>query len=518
MTFKKKLLLASLSMMVPLLFVGGLSIWASQHIHRALQDLEPTYIQTLILGEIEATINRQLKEISDYLTEGDKDAREELIKFRQILAEQLEDLKRLTPPSGEAQDIKDLEVLYLQIDKETQEILSLYDQGKKEAAIELMEKVLEQTTLEAFEDIIQKLIQVSKQASITALQTIKRIERDSWIILVLGILCSLIFGIIAAAFISINISRPIEELKKATEIFGEGHLEYEIPLRTQDEIGTLIDSFNNMAKKLKEFQKHLTRTNLDLQVKIKELELAQNQLIQSEKLASIGQMSATVAHGMRNPLANIRAVAQVSLRELNSNPGSLEENLRDIISQVDRLERRISHLLDFTRPFPFNPFKENINTLLNHLIATFQNRLAEQGISLEMALQNDLPEIFLDPVQMEQILSEIISNALEAMPAGGNLLIRSRITSSGPSHPDPGNTYIQIEFQDTGEGIPEEALPKVFDPFFTTKVDGNGLGLAFAWKVVERHGGQIQIESKLHHGTNVKIFLPVKIELVKVRF
>ncbi|HWP48302.1 MAG TPA: ATP-binding protein [Candidatus Limnocylindrales bacterium] len=510
MTFKKKLLLASLIMMLPLLFVGGLSIWTSQHIHSALQDLEPKYIQTLMLGEIEATVNRQLKEISDYLTEGDTDAREELIKFHQILAEKIEDLKKLTPPSGEARDIEDLEILYLQIDKETQEILSLYDRGEKEKAIELMEKVLEQTTLEAFENIIQKLIWVSKQASITALQTIKRIESDSWLVLIIGILCSLIFGIIAATFISINISRPIEELKKATEIFGEGHLEYEIPLWTRDEIGALISSFNKMAKKLKEFQEHLTQTNLDLQIKIKELELAQNQLIQSEKLASIGQMSATVAHGMRNPLANIRAVAQVSLRELNSNNGNLEENLRDIISQVDRLEKRISHLLDFTRPFPFNPFKENINILLGHLISTFQNQFAGRGVCLETDLQEDLPEIFLDPVQMEQILSEIISNALEAMPTGGNLFIRSRLVLSESSHPDPGEAYIQIEFQDTGEGIPEEALPRVFDPFFTTKVDGSGLGLAFARKVVERHGGQIHIESKYRHGTHVKILLPVK--------
>lgn len=510
-TFKKKLLFASLVMMLPLFLVGGLSIWTSQHIHSALEDLEPTYFQALILREIESTINRQLKEISDYLTEEDLDAKEELSKFHQIVIQKIEDWRRLTLPSDAAPHIENLETLYLQMNRETQEILSLYDRGEKEKAVAFMEEVLEQNTLEAFESKIQELIQISKQASITALQTIKRIENNSRIALTIGVVCSLILGIAAAVLISLSISRPIEQLKKATEILGEGHLDYEIPLKTQDEIGILASSFDNMAKKLKESQEHLTQSNLHLQAKLKELEHTQAQLIQSEKLASIGQMSATVAHGMRNPLANIRAVAQVSLRELNPGNGSLRENLKDIISEVDRLEKRISHLLDFTRPFPFNPFKENINSILNYLISTFHNQLAEYRISLEISLQEDLPEIPLDLAQMEQILSEIISNSVDAMPEGGKLFIRSQ-TIQLESYENPSeNTYIQIEFQDTGEGIPEEVLPRVFDPFFTTKADGSGLGLAFAKKVVEQHEGQIWIESKPGQGTCVRIRLPVTV-------
>jgi len=505
-------------LMLPLLLVGGLSIWASQHIHLALQDLEPKYFQALLLGEIEAAVNRQLKEISDYLIEGDVDAREELRKFHQIVAEKIEDWKRLVLPSHGAKDIEDIEALYAQINKETQEILSLYDRGEKQKAIELMEKILEQTTLESFENKIQGLIQISKKASIAALRTIKHIEKDSRILLSVGVFCSLILGITAAVLISLSISRPIEALKKATEILGEGHLDYEIPLKTRDEIGILANSFDKMARKLKESQERLTQSNNYLQAKIKELEYAQAQLIQSEKLASIGQMSATVAHGMRNPLANIRAVAQVSLRELSmdrvegiprSDGRGLEENLKDIISEVDRLERRISHLLDFTRPFPFNPFKENINSILNRLTFTFHKQLSERGIILETNLQNDLPEILLDPVQMEQILSEVISNSMDAMPTGGRLLIQSEEVLPEPSGEPHGNTYIQLKFQDTGEGIPEEVLPKVFDPFFTTKIEGSGLGLAFARKVIERHGGRIWIESKPGQGTCVKIRLPV---------
>jgi signal transduction histidine kinase len=528
MTFKKKLLFAFLIMMVPLFLVGGLSIWTFLQVYSALQDLEPKYLQAFILGEIETAINRELKETSDYLTEGDPDAREELVQIHNLVSEKIGDwktmvstskvqnlppLEKIDFPVKEAKDVEDVESLYLQINKEIQEILSLYDHGEKEKAITLMEKILEQKTLKSFEAKIQDLIHASKQASLIALQTINRLEKDSQLILSMGIFCSLILGILFAIVISLSISRPVEELKKATEIFGEGHLDYRISLKSSDEIGILARSFDEMAKKLRDSQERLTQSNVYLQAKIKELEETQAQLIQSEKLASIGQMSAAVAHGMRNPLANIRAVTQISLRELSKEreraSPTLEENLKDIISQVDRLEKRIGHLLDFTRPFPFNPFKENINTVLNHVLSTFRNTLVEKGVSLETHFQENLPDILLDSVQMEQSLSEIISNALDAMPAGGTLRILSQTIQCGSSKDHSGNTYIQVAFQDTGEGIPEDILPRVFDPFFTTKPDGNGLGLAFAYRVIERHKGHIQIESRLDQGTCIKIGLPV---------
>ncbi|HLC21963.1 MAG TPA: ATP-binding protein, partial [Candidatus Methylomirabilis sp.] len=231
---------------------------------------------------------------------------------------------------------------------------------------------------------------------------------------------------------------------------------------------------------------------------------------QSEKLASIGEMSAAVAHGLRNPLASLRAAAQIALRHAKEAPVA-QEHLKAVISEVDRLDRRITHLLSFSRPAPFHPLPEQLPRLVEGLLPTFAGLLRERGIRLETDLPNDLPEVQVDPIQLEQALGEIISNALDAMPQGGRLTIR------GYSEPEDGKgEVVVIEIADTGVGIPEQVLPSVCDPFFTTRQEGTGLGLAIAKRYVAQNGGHLDIASKLGSGTTAKISLPA-VEVGQVR-
>ncbi|HEX2250534.1 MAG TPA: ATP-binding protein, partial [Gemmatimonadales bacterium] len=229
------------------------------------------------------------------------------------------------------------------------------------------------------------------------------------------------------------------------------------------------------------------------------LEHTQSQLVQSEKLASIGQMSAAVAHGLRNPLASLRAAAQVVRRHPNS-PGSAEY-LNAIIDEVDRLDRRISHLLSFSRPAPFHPLRESVARLIEGVLASFAGLARERGVELQVDLAPLLPEVRVDPMQMEQALVEIVSNALDAMPQGGHLRISASANGSTTDGAD-----IVIEIVDTGPGIPDQVLPAVCEPFFTTRHDGTGLGLAIAKRYVEQNGGSLEISSR-PGGTTVRIRL-----------
>src|SRR5256712_4716300 len=226
------------------------------------------------------------------------------------------------------------------------------------------------------------------------------------------------------------------------------------------------------------------------------------QLVQSEKLASIGQMAAAVAHGLRNPLASLRAAAQLAQHRVEA--PAAREQLGAIVEQVDRLDLRIAHLLTFSRPAPFRPLRESVRALVEGALSGFSELLRQRRVELAMNHAAALPEIRVDPMRLEQALTEIVSNALDAMPDGGRLEIATRPEGAGV-----GANGVVIEISDSGGGIPSEILPTVCEPFFTTRPEGTGLGLAIAKRYVEEAGGRLEIASAVGRGTTVRIWLPV---------
>jgi signal transduction histidine kinase len=233
-----------------------------------------------------------------------------------------------------------------------------------------------------------------------------------------------------------------------------------------------------------------------------QLRTSREQLVQAGKLASIGEMSAAVAHGLRNPLASLRAAAQLVRRHPTSPAAT--EHLDAIIEEVDRLDRRISHLLSFSRPAPFHPVSESLPRLIDELLPAVATPIREQRVDLELTMPDALPPVRVDPMQLEQAILEVVSNALDAMPGGGRLTIGAFVANGeGPS-------TVVLEVSDTGGGIPEQALASVCEPFFTTRQDGTGLGLAIAKRYVEQNGGRLEIVSRLGAGTTVRLRLPAE--------
>jgi signal transduction histidine kinase len=282
---------------------------------------------------------------------------------------------------------------------------------------------------------------------------------------------------------------------------GAGDLDHPVRVNSRDEVGELAQAFEQMTQKLRQSRADLLHLNAELEGKISQLERAQAQLVQSEKLASIGEMSAAVAHGLRNPLASLRAAAQLVQRHPDA-PGTAE-NLTAILEEVDRLDRRISHLLSFSRPAPFHPLRETVSRLVEGLLPTFKEQLKERGIQLDLELPPGLPEIQVDPMQIEQALQEIVTNAVDAIPNGGRLRIAASLAEDGTGGPD----QVSIEITDSGNGIPPQVLPSVCEPFFTTRREGTGLGLAIAKRYVEQNQGRLDITSRPGE-TTVRVRLP----------
>ncbi len=234
-----------------------------------------------------------------------------------------------------------------------------------------------------------------------------------------------------------------------------------------------------------------------------ELQQTQEQLIRSEKLATLGQLSAGIAHEIRNPLTSIKILIH-SLVDEEATPASKEKDLAIIESEIERVNKIIRQFLDFARPRPPALQKLDLHRLLEETFHLVAYELEGQGITLEKKYMESNPYVAVDAEQMKQVFLNIILNAIQAMPRGGKLTVATFWESFSPLTKELG-----ISFRDSGEGIPPEIREKIFEPFFSTKEEGLGLGLPIVQRIIEEHKGKIKVESYPRKGTTFYIYLPI---------
>lgn len=228
-----------------------------------------------------------------------------------------------------------------------------------------------------------------------------------------------------------------------------------------------------------------------------ELERAQEELLRSERMASLGRLAATVAHELRNPLAVIRTSAFYLRNRLKDQGERVSRHLELIESQVHLSGKIVSDLLDFSR----DAVPDRASVDLNRLLEGVLERVGlPEGVELALELDRDLPEVSADPLQIEQSVRNLVHNALEAMPSGGRLTLRTSVDT----------TAAVVEVADTGVGIPEEDRERIFDPLYTTRPEGCGLGLTLTRKLVRGHGGGLEFSSTVGRGTTFRILLPLQ--------
>ena len=251
----------------------------------------------------------------------------------------------------------------------------------------------------------------------------------------------------------------------------------------------------------------LEQRSQELSAANQELRAVQAQLLEAERLAAIGEVVAAVAHGIRNPLANIRASAQVAALDCNHcGSTTAPKSVANIISEVDRLEGRLKELLQFVRPAERQSQSLDLNTVLREALRTVEARLARARIRVEERLAPALPVITGDRLLLEQVFVNLLGNAIEAVGGGGGVIT----IVSGPMPRSEGSAEVFAEVRDNGPGIAPEERPRIFTLFYTTKAQGTGLGLTIAKKFVEAHGGTIELSSQLHEGATFRVTLPIR--------
>jgi predicted Zn finger-like uncharacterized protein len=284
------------------------------------------------------------------------------------------------------------------------------------------------------------------------------------------------------------ITRPLEGLLRATRTVAQGRFDIQVEASSRDEIGDLADSFNHMAQELDSREKALKD--------------AQAALVQSEKLAAFGQLGAGIAHEIKNPLAGILGLTQLSKRKL-SQEEPIYKNLVIIEKETNRCTTIIQNLLKFARQEKVDYESVDLNQVAQDAMAIVEHQLEMNKVRLERKLADSLPVIYGNANQIQQVLINLMINAQQAMDGSSGTVTVSTAASDG---------QIQVVVQDNGPGIPEEIKDKIFEPFFTTKAvgKGTGLGLSVSYGIVKEHKGDILVDSRLDEGTKFTLVFPIE--------
>jgi two-component system NtrC family sensor kinase len=335
---------------------------------------------------------------------------------------------------------------------------------------------------------------------------------------------SLGFVILAALMVSFLVNRmvylPLRDLDEGAQRLAMGDLEKPIPVRSTDEFGQLAASFNSMTRALRKSQVELQDWGRTLEEKVeeamRELHIAQAETMRSEKLASVGLLTAGIAHELNNPLTGILTFSHLVRKKMPE--GSPEaEDLDLVIHETKRCATIIRRLLKFAREKTPEKNFSDLNQLIEETARLIEQPAHVDDIEIILELDEDLPAVWIDEDLITQVIMNILVNAQHAIEGEGSITIRTRVdgeykkSEPGGQPGDQAVPMVEISVRDTGCGIAEADLPRIFDPFFTTKGvgKGTGLGLSISHGTVAAHGGEIEVDSIVGAGTVFRVYLPI---------
>jgi signal transduction histidine kinase len=328
----------------------------------------------------------------------------------------------------------------------------------------------------------KKLKEFSETITLLERKRVNDIITNSKRVLFYSFWAILFSAVVVIHFLSQRIVKSLREIERMALSISEGNFTKVEVTRTGDEFASVMKAINLMSE---------------------ELSHREEQILQSKKLASLGILTAGVAHELTNPLNNISMIAQTYAEVYDKlSREDRIEFMNKVEEETERIKEIIKNLLDFSKPKEANLKEADINAVIKRTLGLVQNMLDISNIDTRLNLEEVLPKVLIDEHQIQQVLVNLITNAVQAMSAGGKLFISSRPGQRGDS--------VEITVMDSGKGIPPEFLPHIFDPFFSTKGEGGtGLGLSVSYGIIRNHNGDIRVESKVGVGTTFTIELPV---------
>ena len=326
-------------------------------------------------------------------------------------------------------------------------------------------------------------------------------------VLLSTLLAVLAIASLSAVFVWRMVHDPLAALKAGTERLGSGELGYQVEVGQAGELADVAHAFNAMSRQLREAREEIQAWTKTLEARVeqktRELSSAQEEMLRVERMASIGKLAAVVAHEINNPLAGILTYSKLLKKRFAGKDAELYGTLDLMESESRRCGEIVKNLMTFARKTSLNYGETDLNDVLLRCVMLVQHKLELANIGLVKEFAADVPRVWCDAGQIEQVVLALVVNAIDAMPNGGNLTLRTR---------RKGEAQVQIEVKDDGVGMPPEVMANLFEPFFTTKERGRGLGLglAISRSIIERHEGTIEAKSVPGSGTTLTVTLPVR--------
>lgn len=318
------------------------------------------------------------------------------------------------------------------------------------------------------------------------------LKRVTYLFAGLGVLFLFLLILGTEAIFFTVIQKPIGKIMDAIKEYEKGVIPENIKLEEMKgkEFSILLEEMLLLFRKLEKAKKELE-------------EFYQQRMQRADKLATIGELASSVAHEIKNPLAGINGVIQVLLKD-EEIPYKAKEILREILNLTARLDRTVNNLLRFSKDTPAQFSMTNINEIIKKTLFIIEQQAITSKVVLQIQLDSSIPDSLMDEEQIVHLLINIILNAIQAMPDGGKISIKTSLDERD------GNKYIKVSISDTGVGIPEGIRDKIFDPFFTTRPHGTGLGLYICKRIIKAHNGEIWVESEENRGSTFYFIIPLK--------
>jgi signal transduction histidine kinase len=404
-----------------------------------------------------------------------------LNKYHNEFERLLKRARKWATGAQERETLNRLESQYIRYAYHRDEVVNLFKQGKKEDGFVLQKSIREQFF--SIIDLCHEFTRVHSDRITAARQQIQNEAQLTTVLASTALICVLVLGMVLAYVLLIQVLGPIRQLALATDAKdGSGNLGNEVralSMRFQN----LIDDVDQTRNKLKWSREHLA---------------------QAEKWALVGKLAAGVAHSVRNPLTSVKMRLFSMERSLSLAP-SQKEDFEVISEEIRHIDTIVQNFLEFSRPPKLKMQKVSPSDAVDMAIQLLRYRLESYDVKVDVIREERLPEIAADPDQLKEVFVNLMVNACEAMVDGGTISVSEEVGTS-----DSVGPVVLIKMADSGPGVPESIQEKLFQPFFSTKEEGTGLGLSIASRIVEEHGGWLDLKSKEGEGATFIITLPIK--------
>ena len=477
MTLRRKLLtifgiLALLGMVV-----AGVSIWATVQWDRTNERVDDHYQRSLQIQRIRAATFQAFKEVPDALVGGDPNARQEFEDALGPIDRDFEFWASLATTREEKRQVREVRDSYDKLTGNANEFFDLVENGDREEAVRLAEGTLEDENFEDFEAATEKAVASDREYRETVRAQNENTRRTAQLVLIIAAFGTVSLLLLVAAYLATDLFRPLRDLKDALNDVERGNLDRRLEEERSDELGAVSRAFNRMTAAI-----------------------AERERSEAHAFESVEGGSA-----WRNTPSRVtlhRLVSQIRSRISQLESDGANGQQRDLVGQLDRLSQSVARVTEFGFPLDLNLARSNVRELLYEVVIRFQGEFAERAVSLEIEIDPAVDHAIVDRLKLREALSELVRNALAALPErGGRLGLRARVSEDEPE--------LLVEVADDGAGAEQSLIDDAFDsPGESDENPRTGLVLTRA--IVEHHGGSLEVESIPAEGTYVQIRLPLR--------